>query len=195
MIGSDYMKLIVGLGNPGKEYEKTRHNIGFNVIDFYLQKKNIHDRWVDKFDGLVLSTSIYGEKVIFLKPHTFMNLSGISVKKVVDYYNISIDDVLIICDDLDLFIGNYKLKLNGSSGGHNGLKSIEEYLHSSNYKRIKIGISNDKNMDTKDYVLGRFSKKENDILVDVYDSVCNIIDDYFSLSFSDLMCKYNRKNR
>ena len=98
------MKLIVGLGNPGKEYVDTRHNIGFMCIDHYISYKNITEKWNKKFDGEYLLTSINGEKVLFLKPLTFMNLSGNSVRKIVDYYNIEIDDILIISDDLDLNI-------------------------------------------------------------------------------------------
>ncbi len=189
------MKLIVGLGNPGKEYENTRHNIGFNAVDYYLEKKCIVEKWTKKFDGMFLSTVINGEKVLFLKPLTYMNLSGNSVRKIVDYFNISINDILIIVDDLDLLIGNFKLKSNGSSGGHNGLKSIEEQLHSSSYKRLKIGISKAHDMDTKEYVLGKLSKYEMDKILEVFDAVCNILDDYFIIDFSDLMSKYNRKNR
>lgn len=189
------MKLIVGLGNPGKEYQNTRHNIGFNAVDYYLHKKNIMDKWTKKFDGVYLSTVIDGEKIIFLKPYTFMNLSGSSVKKIVNYFNISIDDILIIADDLDLLVGNYKLRPSGSCGGHNGLRSIESYLGTSSYKRLKIGISNNKNIDTKDYVLGAISRDEMDIIQNVFESICDVLDDYLKMPFSDLMCKYNRKNR
>ena len=128
------MKLIVGLGNPGKEYTNTRHNVGFNFIDYYLDYKNITDTWSKKFDGLYIQTNLNGEKVIFLKPQTFMNLSGNSVRKVIDYFNIEIDDILVISDDLDLSIGNFKLRPSGSSGGHNGLKSIESNIGTSNYR-------------------------------------------------------------
>ena len=189
------MKLIVGLGNPGKEYQNTRHNIGFDAVDYYLSKKNIIDKWTKKFGGVYISTVIDGEKVFFLKPHSFMNLSGSSVKKIVDYYNISIDDILIISDDLDLLIGNYKLRSSGSCGGHNGLRSIESSLGTSCYKRLKIGISNNKDMDTKDYVLGSFSKSERDVIHTVYEVICDVLDDYLKIPFSDLMSKYNRKNR
>ena len=96
------MKLIVGLGNPGKEYENTRHNVGFSFVDKYISYKNIKDNWVNKFDGLYIKTSIDSENVIFLKPQTYMNLSGISVRKVVDYFKIDISDILVVCDDLDL---------------------------------------------------------------------------------------------
>ena len=99
------MKLIVGLGNPGKEYTNTRHNVGFNFVDYYLDSKSITDTWSKKFDGLYIQTSLNGEKVIFLKPQTYMNLSGNSVRKVMDYFNIEVNDILIISDDLDLSIG------------------------------------------------------------------------------------------
>ena len=189
------MKLIVGLGNPGKEYTNTRHNVGFNFIDYYLNYKNINDSWNKKFDGLYIQTVINGEKVIFLKPQTYMNLSGNSVRKVIDYFNIDIDNILVISDDLDLIIGNFKLRPSGSSGGHNGLKSIESSIGTNNYKRLKIGISNDKDIDTKDYVLGNISKEDKSILNNLYKDLCLILDDYFYINFSDLMNKYNRKNR
>lgn len=189
------MKLIVGLGNPGKEYECTRHNVGFRFLDFYLEKNDGNINWTNKFDGLIYETRIKNSKVIFLKPQTFMNLSGNSVRKVIDYYNIDIDDIFVVSDDLDLNIGNFKLRANGSSGGHNGLKDIEAKIGSSNYKRLKIGISKEDDIDTKDYVLGKFSSKENSILNNLFENLCLVIEDYFSLSFSDLMNKYNRKNR
>ena len=189
------MKLIVGLGNPGKEYNNTRHNVGFSFIDYYLKEKNIAESWSTKFKGKILSTVINQEKVIFLKPQTFMNLSGSSVKKVMDYYQIELDDLLVVSDDLDLLLGNYKLKAEGSSGGHNGLKDIEKNIGSSYYKRLKIGISNNKELDTKDYVLGALSKKEQDVLTGLYKQLCPVLDDYFKLSFEDLMNQYNHKNK
>ena len=135
------MKLIVGLGNPGKEYENTRHNIGFNVIDLYLKKNNLNlDK--EKFNGKYLKTNINNEEVIFLEPQTYMNLSGDSVLKIMNFYKINIEDILIIQDDLDLDLGKIKLKEKSSSGGHNGIKDIEQKLGSNSFKRLKIGISN-----------------------------------------------------
>ena len=189
------MKLIVGLGNPGKEYENTRHNIGFSFVDTYLDYKNVTDKWISKFDGVYLQTIIHGEKVVFLKPHTFMNLSGNSVRKIVDYFDIDVSDILVISDDLDLILGNFKLKAYGSCGGHNGLRDIENKLGTSDYKRLKIGISKDKTYDTKDYVLGSFSKEETEKLKVLFKDLCPVLDDYFVLPFSDLMSKYNRKNK
>lgn len=195
IIGSDTMKLIVGLGNPGKEYENTRHNVGFSFIDYYVRTKNITDSWQKKFDGVYLQTQINGEKVFFLKPHTYMNLSGNSVRKLMNYFHISIDDILIVSDDMDLLVGNYKLRSRGSSGGHNGLKNIEENLGSSNYKRLKIGISKDISLETKDYVLGTLSNEDQNTLNLLFKDLCDVLDDYFQLDFGDLMSKYNRKNR
>ena len=189
------MKLIVGLGNPGKEYEWTRHNIGFSFIDYYLSKKNISIIWKSKFQGLYFETNINGEKVLFLKPQAYMNLSGIVVEKFVHFFKIKISDILVISDDLDLNVGNYKLKERGSCGGHNGLRNIELCIHTREYKRLKIGISNDKSRETKDYVLESFSKDEKKVLNDLFSELVNVLDDYFYTDFSLLMNRYNRKTR
>lgn len=190
------MKLIVGLGNPGKEYENTRHNVGFNVLDNYTSRKGLNsNEWKNKFNGLYLQTNLFGEKVIFVKPLSFMNLSGSVVRKYVDFFKIDISNILIISDDLDLLVGNFKLRDKGSSGGHNGLKDIEKCLGTAVYKRLRVGISNDKAFDTKDYVLGKFTKSDIDKFVLLYDILENILDDYFKIDFSNLMNKYNRKNR
>lgn len=189
------MKLIVGLGNPGKEYENTRHNIGFTIVDSYLNNKINIVNWSSKFNGLYFQTNISGEKIIFLKPQSYMNLSGGVVRKFVDYFKIDLNDILIISDDLDLNVGNFKLREKGSSGGHNGLKDIEKNLGTNAYKRLKVGISNNNDIDTKDYVLGKFSLEERDIYNKLNKTLFDLLDDYFVNSFSDLMCKYNKKNR
>lgn len=195
IIGSDFMKLIVGLGNPGKEYLNTRHNIGFEFIDFYLNSLSISKNWKSLFNGKYIDISINNEKIIFLKPQTFMNLSGDCVVKFFKYYKLSIDDILVISDDLDLNLGNYKLKDRGSSGGHNGLKSIEKALGANNYKRIKIGISKSHDNDVIDYVLGKFSDEEIYVLKNEFVLLKSVLDDFFNMDFSMLMNKYNHKNR
>ena len=189
------MKLIVGLGNPGKEYENTRHNIGFMVVDNYILKKGISDSWKSKFNGLYLETNIKGEKVIFVKPQSYMNLSGGVVSQFVNFYKIDINDILVISDDLDLLTGNYKLKSQGTCGGHNGLRDIERCLGTQEYKRLKVGISKDNDVDTKDYVLGKVSKEDGKIYEGLFETICDVMDDFFSVSFGDLMSKYNSKNR
>ena len=188
------MKLIVGLGNPGKEYENTRHNIGFMILDNYVNKKNL-GLFKSKDNGLFLKTKIKGEDVLFLKPQSYMNLSGEVVRRYVDFYKINTSDILVISDDLDLTFGNFKLKSTGSSGGHNGLKNIEMHLSTREYKRFKIGISNRKDIDTKDYVLGKLSKEEQEQLEEIKTKSITILDDYLDLEFSTLMNKYNQKNR
>ena len=190
-----YLKLVVGLGNPGKEYEHTKHNIGFSFLDFYLESIGEKVSWTKKNNGVYYQTMINQEKILFLKPQTFMNLSGDCVSKFVNYYHIKMDDIIVVSDDLDLNIGNFKLKSSGSCGDHNGLRDIEAKLHSNQFKRLKIGISNDKNIDTKDYVLSDFSKKDKEIIHTLFLSLIDVMNDYFVLSFEKLMSKYNRKNK
>lgn len=188
--GDNNMKLIVGLGNPGKEYENTRHNIGFIFLDYFA---DVHKISIDKekYNGLYVQTIINNEKVILLKPLSYMNLSGEVVKKYVDYFKINIDDILIINDDLDMVFGKIRLRPDGSSGGHNGLKNIALHLGTEKFKRLKVGISNDKSIDTKDYVLGKFTKEENKIINNLKEEISNILYDYISTDFDKLMCKYN----
>ena len=189
------MKLIVGLGNPGTEYNNTRHNIGFSFLNFYLDKKNISVTWKSKFQGLYCEAMINEEKVLFLKPQSYMNLSGTVVREYLHFYKIDISDLLVVSDDLDLSLGNFKLKDKGSCGGHNGLRNIEDCIHSQQYKRLKIGISNDKTKETKDYVLGKFSKDERKTLDELFSYLVSVMDDYFTMDFLSLMNRYNRKNR
>ena len=183
------MKLIIGLGNPGNEYEYTRHNIGFMILDSYLGKV----KWKSKNEAFYYETKINNEKYLFLKPLTFMNLSGNAVLKFVNYYDIKLQDILVIHDDLDLNLGTIRLKENSSAGGHNGIKSIISALQSQEFKRLKIGISNNKKMDTKDYVLGKFTKEEINILNNILNDCHNIIEDFSAMSFTDLMSKYNKR--
>ncbi len=166
------MKLICGLGNPGKEYSNTRHNVGFMIIDNYLNG----EKFKEKFGGLYLEKIIKGEKIIFLKPQSYMNNSGAVVKPFIEYYKISRKDVLIIRDDLDLKLGHTRIKFDSTSGGDNGIKSIINFLGGKDFYQYKVGISNDKLKDTKDYVLGNFSNKEKEILDKIIEDSPRIID-------------------
>lgn len=184
------MKLIVGLGNPGREYDKTRHNIGFMAIDRVVSSLGLSfDR--SKFGGVYTTGVVKGEKVMFLKPQEYMNLSGNVVLKFVDFFDIDISDILIIHDDLDMDVGRIKFRHRGSSGGHNGLKNIEFNLGTQEYHRLKIGISNDKRFDTKDYVLGKFSSNDMEKINSVLDKMPDLFSDYLNFSFDKLMNKYN----
>jgi len=186
------MKLIVGLGNIGKEYTRTRHNVGFMAIDKCIEKYNI-DMVRHKFNGNYGEVNIFGEKVIFLKPEKYMNLSGEVIRDFVRFYKIPVEDILIINDDMDLELGSFKLKYKGSPGGHNGLKNIELHLGTPEYKRLKIGISHNKLIDTKDYVLSKFSADEMELIVPIIDMVPNIVEDFIKTPFDNVMNKYNRK--
>lgn len=186
------MKLVVGLGNPGKEYENTRHNIGFSLLDVIAKDKKINFD-SEKFNAKYAEVNIEGERVILIKPLSYMNLSGIVVKKYMDYFKMSKDDLLVIQDDLDMILGKIKFVYNSSSGGHNGIKNIEEQISTKEYVRLKIGISNNKDIDTKDYVLARFSKNDLEILDNTYSKLINVIEDFVKLDKSALMSKYNNK--
>lgn len=185
------MKLIVGLGNPGREYDNTRHNIGFMYLDNIFGGKFTKNQ---KFNAMEYETIINGEKVLVIKPLSFMNLSGEVVKKYVNFYKIDMDSILVIQDDLDMDIGRVKLLYNHNDGGHNGIKNIILNLGSREFLRLKIGISNSLNIDTKDYVLGKFSSNEMEKLSDTFSNLNNFILDYVSMNRDLLIGKYNRKN-
>ncbi|MBQ8891973.1 MAG: aminoacyl-tRNA hydrolase [Bacilli bacterium] len=185
------MKLIVGLGNPGREYLNTRHNVGFYYLDLFA--KEINATFKEKFNGMYAKVKVNNQDVILLKPLTYMNLSGECVRDFVNYFKIDAKDILVIHDDLDMEIGRIKLKENTSSGGHNGIKDIISKLATENFKRLKIGIGKNALMDTKDYVLGKFSSSDLEIIKQNEEKVINILNDYFHLPFNDLMSKYNRR--
>ncbi len=182
------MKLVVGLGNPGRKYAKTRHNIGFLCLDAYAHAHKLKFKNRKKFLGEVAETG----KGFLLKPQTYMNLSGNSVKKLVDFYGISPEDILIIHDDLDLPTGKLRLRFQGGAGGHKGLLSIFPVLGSTDIKRIKFGIDRDDQLDPKDYVLSNFHKAEGDNVIDSIHTVQEIIDRFFDGDdFIQLMNTYN----
>ena len=183
-------KLIVGLGNPGKEYVNTRHNTGFIVIDYYAEKKGLSFK--EEKGGLYSSFNNNGNKYILLKPLSYMNNSGDVVKKYVDYYKIDIDDILIIYDDKDFDVGTFKVKIDGSSAGHNGIKNIIENLKTEDFKRLKVGLSKN-NVDMVSFVLGKFNNDERCKLNVVLNETNDILDDYFVMTFDNLMNKYNKK--
>ncbi|EJR58864.1 peptidyl-tRNA hydrolase [Bacillus cereus VD115] len=154
------MKLIVGLGNPGREYELTRHNIGFMAIDELAKRWSISLN-EQKFKGVFGAGFVNGEKVILLKPLTYMNLSGESIRPLMDYYKIDVDDFVVMYDDLDIPVGKLRLRMKGSAGGHNGVKSTISHLGTQEFQRIRMGIDRPKNgMKVVDYVLGRFTSEE-----------------------------------
>lgn len=181
------MKLIVGLGNPGKEYENTRHNIGYMVLDNYLNNpKYKKDKYAD-----ICKLKIENEDVLFIKPLTYMNLSGQAVRYYVDYYKINIEDILVIQDDLDLPTSTIRLKDGSSSGGHNGIKDIISSLSTNKFLRLKIGISKPSN-NIIDFVLTKFSKEELNLLNQSFKKTEDIINEFIKGQTKEkLMNKYN----
>lgn len=182
--------IIVGLGNPGKEYEKTRHNVGFMFVDELAKTYNLEFKLDKKLQCMKTEVLIKGEKHIIIKPITYMNLSGNSVRSVVDYYKKTADDVIVIYDDMDLDLAKVRIRKNGSSGGHNGIKSIIACLNTENFKRIRIGIGPHP-QDAIDYVLGKFSKKDQATLDNVLLKAPNMIEDLINKGMDYLMNNYN----
>ena len=188
------IKLIVGLGNPGKQYEKTRHNAGFIVLDRYIELKKIKIQSKDKFLGDI---AIYGsgeDKTVFLKPNTYMNLSGQSISKVIQFYDIALENILIFVDDIYLDVGTLRLREKGGHGGQNGLKNIITHLHSQEFKRVRFGIGENKNIPLDQYVLSNFSKSEEKIVEEVTIACLEIIEAFIqNVPFVDIMTKHNTK--
>lgn len=152
------MFLVVGLGNPGKEYDGTRHNIGFEAIDYISKKYNI-DVNRTKFKGVFGEGFINGSKVVLLKPTTYMNLSGESIREAINFYKLEKEEVIVIYDDISLEVGKLRIREKGSAGGHNGIKSIIANMNTDIFPRIKIGVGQPKG-DLVSHVLGKFSKEE-----------------------------------
>ncbi len=182
--------LIVGLGNPGSKYQNTRHNIGFDILDF-ISEKNETDFETERL-GDLSKISIKGKKVFLLKPSTFMNLSGKAVKYWMRQENIKIENLLIISDDLNLQLGKVRLRASGSSGGHNGLKNIESILNSKKYARLRIGISNpNENFNKVDFVLSKFNEEEYDLLSSEFSNIAKLIRSFVISGVDQTMNNFN----
>ncbi len=157
------MKVVVGLGNPGAKYAGTRHNIGFEVID-YLASAPAAGSFKSAFSAQVAETTEAGEKVLLVKPETFMNLSGRAVRGIVDFYKLTVADVLVVCDDFNLPLAKLRVRTNGSAGGQNGLKSIHECLGTDAYLRMRIGVGQPGPGEAVDFVLSRFKPGERAVV-------------------------------
>ena len=187
------MLIIAGLGNPGREYENTRHNAGFMVLDALADKlgADISER---KHKALCGKAVIGGQKVILLKPQTYMNSSGESIRAAADYYKVAPEDILVIYDDISLAPGQLRIRAKGSAGGHNGIKSIIAHLGTQEFPRVKVGNGEKPpRMDLADYVLGHFSEGEKRIMADAVkeaaDAVCEIV----NMGIEQAMNDHNRK--
>lgn len=185
------MYLIVGLGNPGKEYEKTRHNMGFMTIDKLSQKMNVELQKED-FKGIYGKTIFNNEKVILLKPLTYMNLSGESIIEIVNFYKIPLENIIVIYDDIDIEIGKFKIRKKGSSGTHNGMKSVIQNLGSTEFARIRVGIGKPQsNEDLANFVLKKISEDEERLFIETVDRVAEAIITIITDGIDIAMNKYN----
>ncbi|MGM9923001.1 MAG: aminoacyl-tRNA hydrolase [Bacillus sp. (in: firmicutes)] len=185
------MKLIIGLGNPGKEYERTRHNIGFEVVDALSEQWNIPLNQA-KHKGLYGVGYVDGKKVILLKPMTYMNLSGESIKAVMDYFKVEIEDLVVFYDDLDLAVGKIRLRQKGGAGGHNGIKSMIAHLGTQEFNRARIGIGRPHGaMSVTNHVLGRFQEEEWAEMQSVIASCSRACEDFLKKPFLQVMNEHN----
>lgn len=185
--------LVVGLGNPGTQYENTRHNVGFRVVDELASRWKI-DSFQKKFKGLVTETSVSGSKVLLLKPQTFMNLSGDSVREVIHFYKIPLENSLIvISDDLDLPTGNIRIRTSGGSGGHNGLKSISEALSTEGFARVRLGIGRSMNIPTENYVLMPIPQNEKEIYQTAISTAADAVEVFVKEGIQKAMNTYNTR--
>jgi len=170
------MYIIVGLGNPGKEYEGTRHNVGFHTLDMIADKYSI-DISEKKHKALMGKGYIDGQKVVLIKPQTYMNLSGESVRSVIDYYKVDeMQELIVIYDDVSMDVGKIRIRKKGSAGGHNGIKNIISHLGHDVFLRIKVGVGEKpKGYDLADYVLGHFNQEEKEIMKECGEKITDAI--------------------
>ena len=189
------MFIIVGLGNPGREYQNTRHNIGFDVIDVIAEKHNI-SVMEKKHKAIIGKGAIDGYKVILVKPQTYMNLSGESVREIVDYYKVDPEsEVIIVADDISLNPGNIRIRKKGSAGGHNGLKSIIQHLGTDQFMRVKMGVGEKpKGYDLADYVLGHFTNDERKIMDESAKTAMEAIKLMIQGDADEAMNRFNKKS-
>lgn len=187
------MKIIVGLGNPGLQYVGTRHNVGFEVIDRLSEKLNI-DMNQEKLKGVYGSGMLNGEKVILVKPMTYMNNSGECVGDLVRFYKVDPTDVIVISDDINLSVGSLRIREKGSAGGHNGLKSIIYHLHSEEFIRVRIGVGMKRaGQNLANHVLSKVSKADEEAMAEALDSAANACIAIVEDSVSTAMNRYNKK--
>ena len=188
------MKLVVGLGNPGKAYEKTRHNVGFMAVDAWLSDMKETMTFSPRFKAFVSRIRIKDEMVVVLKPTTYMNLSGESVRKAMDYHKIDLKDVLVVVDDVNLEPGRIRLRETGGHGGHNGLRHIIAILKTEDFKRVRIGVGLNTSMPLDKYVLSKIPKDEEPAILGAIESATDAIGRFaLGQPFTDIMTALNTR--
>ncbi|CAM9895010.1 unnamed protein product, partial [Chrysoparadoxa australica] len=185
-------KLIVALGNPGREYEETRHNIGWQVFEHLSFKSDL--TWKEKFKGEFALINLKGEQIIFLKPQTYMNLSGESVRPAMDFYKVELNDVLVVHDEIDLPYGTLHLKKGGGLAGNNGLKSIVQHVSDQNFLRLRMGVGRPRFGEVSAHVLGKFNSDEGAVLEDFLKLGAEALEFYLKQGFQKAQNKYSKKS-
>ena len=188
------MIVIAGLGNPGKKYENTRHNMGFLTIDRIAEKNDIKVNKI-KHRALVGDGFISGHKVLLVKPQTYMNLSGESLREVMNYYNVDIEDIIVIYDDFDIETGSLRIRKKGSAGSHNGMKSVIYQLKNDGFPRVRVGIGKSGSLDWKDFVLGKVGGAESDAISQAISNAADAVECMISKGIDIAMNKYNKKKK
>ncbi|MCA9291599.1 MAG: aminoacyl-tRNA hydrolase [Phycisphaerales bacterium] len=186
------MKLIVGLGNPGPEYDRTRHNVGFEVVDRLARRYGSDTVARARFHGALVEGTVGTERVLLLKPLTFMNRSGQAVAEAARFYRIELEDVLVIVDDVALPCGQLRMRAGGSAGGHNGLADIEQKLGSDQYPRLRLGIDPPGPIPQKSYVLGKFSPDQQDRIAPALDAAADAAACWTTDGITEAMNQFNR---
>ncbi|MCP4481746.1 MAG: aminoacyl-tRNA hydrolase [bacterium] len=184
------MKLIIGLGNIGDKYQDTRHNIGFKIIDEIIAKDLCSPFY--NFENCALIKK--GGNIIYVKPTTFMNNSGQAIRRLMDYYKISLADILVVFDDMQLDLGNIRLKIKGSSGGHNGIKSIIQHLGTPNFARLKIGVGECTQAELSKFVLSKFKKADLKVVEEMIGRAASAVKIWDRAGSGEVMQKFNKKN-
>lgn len=188
------MKLIVGLGNPGSKYRRTRHNVGFEILLAFAQMHKVVFQESSRGLGGLAQGSLENQEFALLMPATFMNESGQAVKRYVSELRVPLDELLVVCDDVALPLGKTRIRLKGSAGGHNGLKSIQAYLGTEHYARLRIGIGDSKGEDLADYVLDRFLPEEQEIMEGTIKKAVAILTLYVTQGIAAAMQFKNEEN-
>ena len=183
------MRVVVGLGNPGKQYHGTRHNVGFAVVDG-LASGPAAGRFQSRFQAQVAEMMENDQKVLLVKPETFMNLSGRAVHQVIDFYKVELADLLVVCDDINLPLGKLRIRTKGSHGGHNGLRDIQNHLGTQDYSRLRIGVGAGED-DLVDHVLGRFRPSERPVIEDALSLAIQAVALWIGQGVDACMNRYN----
>jgi PTH1 family peptidyl-tRNA hydrolase len=184
------MKVVVGLGNPGRQYAGTRHNLGFEVVDRLAQSPSC-GRFQDRFQAQVAELWDDPQKVLLVKPQTFMNLSGRTVRQVVDFYQVPLEDLLVVCDDINLPLGRLRFRSQGTHGGHNGLRDIQNHLGTTGYPRLRIGVESPSSGELIDHVLSRFRPTEQAIIDDTLGVAVQGVATWIHRGIQECMNQYN----